>query len=43
MKIRIEVDNKIKENEVSIRCSELSEDVKIFKLCLMICYHTRNR
>ncbi|MFD3157945.1 LytTR family DNA-binding domain-containing protein [Haloimpatiens sp. FM7330] len=28
MKIRIEVDNKIKENEVIIRCSELSQDIK---------------
>lgn len=28
MKIRIEVDNEIKENEVIIRCSELSEEVK---------------
>ncbi len=28
MKIRIEVDNKINENEVIIRCSELSEEVK---------------
>ena len=28
MKIRIEVDNKIYENEVIIRCGELSEDVK---------------
>lgn len=28
MIIRIEVDNKIKENEVIIRCSELSEEVK---------------
>lgn len=28
MKISIEVDNKIKENEVIIRCSEISKDVK---------------
>jgi len=28
MKIRIEVDNKISENEVIIRCSELNEDIK---------------
>lgn len=28
MKIRIEVDNKIEENEVIIKCSELSEEVK---------------
>ena len=28
MKIRIEVDNKINEDEVIIRCSELNEDVK---------------
>ena len=28
MKIRIEVDNKITENDVIIRCNELSEDVK---------------
>ena len=28
MKIRIEVDNKIKEDEVLIRCSEISEEVK---------------
>ncbi|HEX9025110.1 MAG TPA: LytTR family transcriptional regulator, partial [Clostridium sp.] len=28
MKIQIEVDNKIKENEVIIRCNELSEEVK---------------
>ena len=28
MKIRIEVDNKIKENEIIIRCSELSEEIK---------------
>lgn len=27
MKIRIEVDNKINENEVIIRCNELSEEV----------------
>lgn len=34
MKIRIEVDNKIKENEVIIRCSELSEDVKNIQIML---------
>ena len=34
MKIRIEVDNKIKENEVVIRCSELSEDVKNIQIML---------
>lgn len=28
MRIRIVVDNKIKENEIIIRCSELSEEVK---------------
>jgi DNA-binding LytR/AlgR family response regulator len=28
MRIRIEVDNKIEENEVIIRCNELNEDVK---------------
>ncbi|AFS78962.1 HTH-type transcriptional regulator, LytR family [Gottschalkia acidurici 9a] len=28
MKIRIEIDSKIKESEVIIRCNELSEDVK---------------
>ncbi|AGX43446.1 response regulator of the LytR/AlgR family [Clostridium saccharobutylicum DSM 13864] len=28
MKIQVEVDNKIKENEVIIRCSKLSEEVK---------------
>ena len=34
MKIRIEVNNKIKENEVVIRCSELSEDVKNIQIML---------
>jgi len=34
MKIRIEVNNEIKENEVIIRCSELSEDVKNIKIFL---------
>lgn len=34
MKIRVEVDNKIKENEVIIRCSELSEDVKNIQIML---------
>ncbi|WP_125154882.1 LytTR family DNA-binding domain-containing protein [Clostridium rectalis] len=28
MRLRIEVDNKIKENEVIIRCNELNDDVK---------------
>ena len=39
MKIRIEVDNKIKENEVIIRCSELSEEVKNIQIMLddMLC------
>ena len=34
MKIRIEVDNKIKENEVIIRCSELNEEVKNIQIIL---------
>lgn len=34
MKIRIEVDNKINENEVIIRCSELSEDIKNIQIML---------
>lgn len=34
MKIRIEVDNNINENEVIIRCSELSEDVKNMQIML---------
>lgn len=34
MKIRIEVDNKIKENEVIIRCSEISKDVKKIQIML---------
>ncbi|WP_102400320.1 LytTR family DNA-binding domain-containing protein [Haloimpatiens massiliensis] len=34
MKIRIEVDNKIKEDEVIIRCSELSQDVKNIQIIL---------
>lgn len=34
MKIRIEVDNKIKENEVIIRCSKLSEDIKNIQIML---------
>lgn len=34
MKIRIEVDNKISENEVIIRCSELSEDIKNIQIML---------
>lgn len=34
MKIQIEIDNKIKENEVIIRCSELSEEVKNIQIML---------
>lgn len=34
MKIRIEINNEIKENEVVIRCSELSEDVENIKTML---------
>lgn len=34
MKIRIEVDNDIKENEVIIRCSELNEEVKNIQIIL---------
>jgi len=34
MKIRIEVNNEIKENEVIIRCSEISEDVKKIQIML---------
>ncbi|MBB6713234.1 LytTR family DNA-binding domain-containing protein [Clostridium gasigenes] len=34
MKIRIEVDNTIKENEVVIRCSEINEDVKNIQIML---------
>ncbi|MBN3346407.1 DNA-binding protein [Clostridium botulinum] len=34
MRIRIEVDNKIEEDEVIIRCSELSEDVKNIQIML---------
>ncbi|SDP14177.1 LytTR family DNA-binding domain-containing protein [Clostridium gasigenes] len=34
MKIRIEVDNTIKENEVIIRCSEINEDVKNIQIML---------
>lgn len=34
MKIRIEVNNKIKENEVVIRCSELSESVKNIQIMI---------
>lgn len=34
MKIRIEVDNKVKKNEVIIKCSELSEDVKNIQIML---------
>ena len=32
MKVRIEVDNKIEENEVVIRCSELSEEIENLKI-----------
>jgi len=34
MRIRIEVDNKINENEVIIRCNELSEEVKNIQIIL---------
>jgi DNA-binding LytR/AlgR family response regulator len=34
MKIRIEVDNDIKENEVIIRCSEFNEEVKNIQIIL---------
>ena len=34
MKIRMEVDNKISEDEVIIRCSELNEDVKNIQIML---------
>lgn len=34
MKIRIEVDDKINENEVIIRCSELNEEVKSIQIML---------
>ncbi|MDD7793451.1 LytTR family DNA-binding domain-containing protein [Clostridium sp. 'White wine YQ'] len=34
MKIRIEVDNKIEENEVIIRCSELNDEVKNIQVSL---------
>jgi len=34
MKIQIQVDNKIKENEVIIRCSEISEEVKNIQIIL---------
>lgn len=34
MKVRIEVDNKIMENEVIIRCSEFSEDIKNIQIML---------
>ena len=34
MKIRIEVDNQIKENEVIIKCSELSEEVQNVQVIL---------
>ena len=34
MKIRMEVDNKIIEDEVIIRCSELNEDVKNIQIML---------
>ncbi|WP_300379441.1 LytTR family DNA-binding domain-containing protein [Clostridium sp.] len=35
MKILIEVDDKIKENEIIIKCSELSEDVKDIQVMLL--------
>jgi DNA-binding LytR/AlgR family response regulator len=43
MKIRIEVDESIKENEVIIRCSELDEDVKNIQTILkdMMSHHKR--
>ncbi|GFZ33032.1 DNA-binding protein [Clostridium zeae] len=34
MRIRIEVDNKIEEDEVIIRCSELSEEIKNIQVVL---------
>jgi len=34
MKIRIEVDDKINENEVIIRCSELNEEIKNIQIML---------
>lgn len=34
MKIRVEVDNKIEEDEVIIRCNELSEEVKNIQIML---------
>lgn len=34
MKIKIEVDNKVKENEVIIRCNELSEEIKKIQVIL---------
>ncbi|AQR98066.1 LytTR family DNA-binding domain-containing protein [Clostridium saccharoperbutylacetonicum] len=34
MKIRIEVDNKIEENEVIIKCNELNEEVKNIQVVL---------
>ncbi|ADL53966.1 LytTR family DNA-binding domain-containing protein [Clostridium cellulovorans] len=34
MKVKIEVDNKIKENEVIIRCNELSEEVRNIQVIL---------
>ncbi|MDF2595526.1 MAG: response regulator of the LytR/AlgR family [Clostridia bacterium] len=34
MKIQIEVDKKIKENEVIIRCSELSEEIRVLQTML---------
>ena len=34
MKIRIEVDNKINENEVIIKCSELSEEINNIQIML---------
>lgn len=34
MKIRVELDNKIKENEVIIKCNELNEEVKNIQIVL---------
>lgn len=43
MKISIEVDNKIKENEVIIRCSEISKDVKNIQIMLNDMLSHKNR
>ncbi|MDQ0151148.1 LytTR family DNA-binding domain-containing protein [Eubacterium multiforme] len=34
MKIRIEVDNKIKENEIIIKCSEINKDIENIKVMI---------